>query len=361
MFSHKHYVPILKSKEGEFKALYELKTSTKKAITPLFEIIDIPWNYEEEEESKTIEVHLNKIAEKVSVNWGQSYIYFVDGLLIDENRKMSDAVTHYFDYFFNLLRHSNSNGIPVTGLNRHIDYKNAIRKIASIDKRGLCIRLEISDLSNVNLNSDIDKELQFYKVSPQETDLIIDLDVIQQMPLNILSLTIQNFINTLTYINDWRTLTLSSSSFPIDLSSISGNTIDVIDRHDWELWNVILGLKVKRLPSYSDYGIAHPETIEIDPRFLVMSASIRYTCPKYWLILRGRSVKKYSFSQYYVLCHALTGRPEYSGNQFSWGDQYIENVANRTDGPGNATTWRKVANNHHFEMVIHQLSNLNVP
>lgn len=48
MFTHKHYVPILKAKEGEFKALQETFPATEEAMTPLFEIPNIIWDYEDE-------------------------------------------------------------------------------------------------------------------------------------------------------------------------------------------------------------------------------------------------------------------------------------------------------------------------
>jgi hypothetical protein len=361
MFGHKHYVPILKSKEGEFKALAELKVPSKDFITPLFEIVGVPWDYTEEEEMKTIEDHLDKIAGKIITHWGNKYSYFVDGWLIDENRKMSDSVTHYFDYFFQQLRINPILGIPVTGMSRHIDYKTAVKKIISIDKKGVCVRIEAGDISNPQLNSLMDNEIKYYGVQPKDIDIIIDLDEIQQTPIHLITISIITFINSLIHLKEWRTLTISSSAFPIDLSGITVNTVDTIDRNDWSLWKHLLIQPLKRKPSFGDYGISNPEIIDIDPRQLTMSASIRYTCHDFWLILRGRSIKKYRFGQYFNLCSTLVGRPEYSGNSFSWGDQYIEDCSNRIEGPGNATTWRKVANNHHFEMVVNQLSSPTLP
>jgi hypothetical protein len=89
-----------------------------------------------------------------------------------------------------------------------------------------------------------------------------------------------------------------------------------------------------------------------------MSASIRYTTPESWLIVKGRNVNQYGFEQYYDLCKQLIGRPEYVGPEFSWGDEFIWKCAQETAGTGNATTWRKVGVNHHLTLVARQLSNL---
>ena len=113
------------------------------------------------------------------------------------------------------------------------------------------------------------------------------------------------------------------------------------------------------MPTYGDYSIAHPEIVEIDPRVMSMSASIRYSSTSQWVIIKGESIKIGGFKQFPILSNKLTSIPEYSGKDFSWGDEQIYNYANATDNKsGNATTWRSIGNNHHFTLVTNQISNL---
>ncbi len=88
-----------------------------------------------------------------------------------------------------------------------------------------------------------------------------------------------------------------------------------------------------------------------------MSASIRYTISDEWLILKGRNVREHGFDQYFELSRQLVQLPEYSGEEFSWGDRWIRRCARREIGPGNATTWRKVGTNHHLVLVAQDLAN----
>jgi hypothetical protein len=83
-----------------------------------------------------------------------------------------------------------------------------------------------------------------------------------------------------------------------------------------------------------------------------------YTAQDDWLIVKGRNVRQYGFDQYFELCRALVGRPEYYGRDFSWGDNFIAQCATRELGPGNATTWRKVGTNHHLTVVVRALANM---
>ena len=91
---------------------------------------------------------------------------------------------------------------------------------------------------------------------------------------------------------------------------------------------------------------------------LRQTPSIRYTIDESWLVVKGKNLRDYSFSQFYDVCRNLIARPEYCGPAFSWGDWYINECANTREGPGNLTTWRKVGTSHHLAFVASQIANL---
>ena len=57
MFDYRHYVPILKAKQGEFRALQNISERTKNKLTPFF---DIP--RQESYNRKPLEKYLSKKA-----------------------------------------------------------------------------------------------------------------------------------------------------------------------------------------------------------------------------------------------------------------------------------------------------------
>ncbi|HLZ43033.1 MAG TPA: hypothetical protein VKQ11_18845, partial [Candidatus Sulfotelmatobacter sp.] len=158
----------------------------------------------------------------------------------------------------------------------------------------------------------------------------------------------------------WRRLILVGASFPEDLSDVDAANPTKLPRREWALWRT-LQKRPSALPRrdmiFGDYAIANPVPRDLDPRVMLMSASIRYTTHTNWLILKGRNVRQYGFEQYFDLCKELVDRPEYNGPDFSWGDLYISDCAAEVQGPGNATTWRKVGTNHHITLVAKQLAN----
>ena len=46
MFTQRHYVPVLKWKQGEYQALYRLSNAVKDNLTPLLEIPPIGFDFE---------------------------------------------------------------------------------------------------------------------------------------------------------------------------------------------------------------------------------------------------------------------------------------------------------------------------
>lgn len=356
MFNYKHYVPVLKAKEGELKALDVTSSKAKDNMTPLLEIVKIPWDYKKNAYSKTIEGHLTPLAKKINKVWQKRNI-FIDSPFMDGDTRMSDGITHHFSFLFDEFRILGLNAIPVTGLRRHADYKDSVRDISATDSKGICLRLHNIDFTNPNLKNLIDADLAFYGLKTTEIDLVIDLASIYNGADDLLSISLSTVINTkIPYINKWRTLTICATAFPQNLAGFSGGSISRCDRVEWSMWLRLLSNNLKRNPSFGDYSISHPDMLDMNPLLMTMSASIRYTADDEWIIVKGMSVKSRGFAQYHALSSQLIALPEYCGSTYSWGDDYINQCAAVTVSTGNATTWRQVGNNHHFEKVAHQLS-----
>jgi len=164
--------------------------------------------------------------------------------------------------------------------------------------------------------------------------------------------------NLLPYLGDWRSFTLAATALPENLAGYQPG-INRRERTEWLAWIEFLQNPggVERLPSFGDYGINNPTLNEVDPRLIRMSANLRYTAVTEWLLCKGRNVRNYGFDQFNGLCQDLVQLPEYAGTAFSWGDTYIDRCARGVDGPGNATTWRKVGTSHHVALVNDQIAN----
>lgn len=353
MFDHRHYVPVLKAKAGELRALRELDSSVKARFTPLLEVPPVAWDHVNDQPSKTLDEHLRTVVESICTAWqgdAPAFLDFYDpGALTD-----ASPVITVFDDLWN-------NGcpvIPVTAPDRPDAYHDAIKDVVRRAGRGVCLRVEPRDLES-SAEDTIDLMLSLYNVEPDKCDFVLDFRDVSPGQGPTITWAARSILNEIPHLTEWRTLTLLASAFPENMSGIRANSIEAVERTEWLVWNsLVRSANGKRIPTFGDYGIQHPNLTEVDPRLIRMSANIRYTVAEAWLILKGRDVRVHRHEQFHELCRKLVARSEFCGATFSPGDEYIARCAEEAAGPGNATTWRQVGTSHHLTFVVNQIANL---
>jgi len=359
MFDHTHYMPILKGKAAEYGSLQRLDSEVKSRLTPLIDVPPIPWDFINDKPSRSIDEHLEDIANTLLNCWEEGRPVFIDVSQIPDEERMQNG-EHPLAYVHRSCRDKGVHSIPVISAYSDTPSKEAAKEAAGIDGRGICIRLVNEELEEFQEDPErfLSELLSFLEVGPEEVDLVIDF---QELPQSApMGLIVRSVLKTIPSVHALRTLTLASTSFPQHLGEFPSAAVSTPSRSEWILWREIIENPrgIERVPTFGDYAIAHPEIFEIDPRIMRMTANLRYTADSEWVILKGRNVRKHGYGQMHDLCHQLANRPEYMGEDFSWGDEWIMKCANRETGPGNATTWRLVGTTHHLTFVTHQLASL---
>jgi hypothetical protein len=356
MIDHMHYVPILKGRRGEYGALQTMSREVREHLTPILEIPPVPWDHQRRQPAKTIDQHLSRVVGAVEQSWGTDRPAFVD-LLWNESERMADK-SHPVSYIFGSARNQGLQIVPVTGLARDNDYQSACRDAVQQDGRGICLRIQREDYEEPqDLGQQVLALLDVLRVAPNETDLVLDLRAVNAHEENTLTAQLPQLILKVPQIHQWRSFTLAATGFPEDLMGLPPLGVSFVTRIEWILWrSLATGSRIPRFPTFGDYGIAHIQPSEVDPRIMRPSASIRYTTAESWLVLKGRNLRDYGFDQFHGVSRGLVARPEYMRPEFSWGDWYINECANRRVGSGNLTTWRKVGTSHHLAYVTHQIA-----
>jgi len=192
-FDHRHYVPCLRWKQGEYQAVLRLSGATKKMFTPLIEVPEIGWDFENEVESKTIDEHLAPFARRVVEKWGRRPC-FIDLPFIRPNELMATNL-HPVHFVFDELRVRKCPAIPVTGLDRDNAYQREIRDVVTRNKYGLCLRIKIEQAAKGTLKDNLASALSRLKVKPENCDLIFDLGAPNFVPLEGFSTVIQQIVD----------------------------------------------------------------------------------------------------------------------------------------------------------------------
>jgi len=350
MFTQRHYVPILKGKRAEFPAVGKLKEHGH--ITPLFEAVP---NRAATQIPKDME----------ACDFPTAQPYFIDMVFWDDEDDSDATVSsqagddHPVIICFEESAKRGQSAIPVTGTNRSQVYQDAVRQIIEKQENGVAIRLTPDDFDDdTDLPTALDNLLEFLAVDYTDADLIIDIGSVVQQNAQVVAQIHRANLDLTPRIDDWRTLTVATAAFPVGLGGLTGGTWNPIPRVDWQAWEkLVTGTKKpKRLPSYSDYGIASP-FLPPTGRVTIL-AQLRYSTPTSFQVWKGKNVSKDGYGQFVDICKDLVQRGFYRGASFSDGDWEIERKATNGGSSGNPEQWRKIGNNHHFETVLDQIANL---
>lgn len=365
MFDHRHYVPVLKGKPGEFQALASLDPVIAERITPFIEVIPVPYEFFPNGTSvrKSVDDHVGRLATRLRGAWGIDRPMFID-IGTDPGTEVLSNDRTAIGHVLLEAREQGLKLIPVTTPSRSAVYQAELRAASAVDGLGVAFRITPNEIPDVTTaNAVLEALLEATGTNRPQVDLILDFRDILPGQAGTLTLAARAVINMIPEVNEWRTLTLAATAFPVNLGAYGADSINTRERTEWLMWSQVLRAPqaLARVPTFADYGVQHSDfTEDIDPRFIQMSANIRYTCASTWLLVKGKNVRKNGFKQFNTLCSRLVARPEYCGAQFSWGDKYISewNLPVRQKKPGSAMTWRGVGTSHHITYVVRQIASV---
>lgn len=360
MIKINQYMPILKWKMGEYQALERLDKGSKDSIVPLFEIPPIDYDHAKQQDAKSLDAHLNDFGKKLKSKW-DGRACFVDMQFVTNGKPCILSTGHHcVDSIFLDARANGCQAIPVITLNADAAFRQAVARVIQQDRRGVALRITVSDFDNANMPQAIDLLLAELSLKYIDVDLILDMKAPDYQSLSFAAMQMQMLLGKLPTLNLWRSLVVAASSFPSAATALAkGYSFIAIPRNEWKAYKLLIPMlgTTMRLPSFGDYAVASPEMVSLDMRMIQPSAKVRYTYDDNWHFAVGKSVRSAGgFGQYRHLCDTLTKQPYFDGAGASEADDYIAKCAAGTASTGNLSTWVWVATNRHLTLVPTELA-----
>lgn len=350
-FGSHHYVPVLKVKRGEKKALQQISPALGPRITPLLEIV--------KRTEKTLAAHLETVFKELADSVRSYPRCFLDAREIEPDG--TDGAVEVFG-------RARTAGIvftPVTGISRTVDVAAALEHRTN----GIALRLTRAEFESGDLPRDINSFLRLHGLAPNDIDLIIDLGAVENLIVDGIAALTEAFMADVPHHERWRTFTVSACAFPVSMRGVDRHSHDFVERADWISWRDGLHARrdhLTRLPTFSDCAIQHPLGVEgFDPKIMQVSASIRYTLPEQWLLIKGESTRFVPPSQQFpeLATRLVYGqfRPHFAGSNHCAGCRSIKAAADGAPGLGSADVWRRLGTIHHISTVMQGLGSVSWP
>lgn len=358
---HRHYVPILRAKQGEFNALAQTEAAVRSQLTPLIELTPVSYEPDDDEEGNGshVDPSLPQVIRRLEQSWGTDRRALLDLGLVPSTPAIAGG-RHPVEFIADEARAAGVLAVFVTGPRRDDAFQDAVGTAAAADGRGVCVRLSNEDFADLGGTiAEVDDMLGELELSYDDADLILDFCDIAPDRIGPTALAATGLLRGLPMIGDWRTLTLAATAFP-RVADYGPNSLNTGPRAEWAIWQSLLAQDndLPRMPAFGDYTVGGVQTAyEQSAAVFRPSPNLRYTTQDDYLVLKARHAR-HGHDQYNDLCRIMVDRPEYRGAEFSWGDGYIDRCAAGQDGPGNAMTWLKAAINHHLATVADQVASL---
>ncbi len=360
--AHSEYMPVLLTRRGERGALNDLASAVKVSMMPLFVVEPIPWDYDNDAPAKSVDQFLHGKAVELAQTWGTSTA-FVDCLYLDDTLLSSGMHP-----LVSICAEAAGVGLtllPSVGISRTSAYKAAAATVVAQQGKGACFRLTPPEWPTTAATSAVDQLLTALGLSPAEVDLVLDVGAEVAAAPSMTLTAVRGAIATLPYLADWRSLVIAGAGFPENTSGL-GQGISVLPRAEWQLYQQLVGSPLARIPSYGDYVIAHPDPtlLDVNPRFMSISAHLRYTSGDTWLVAKGGLFKgpagtSQGGAAMLPLGPQLVAHPSFMPGHCDT-DQWVQNLAPPATG-GNPEVWRRRGTLHHLQLVTEQLAILYAP
>jgi hypothetical protein len=349
------YLPILKSKLGEFTALSKLDNFTKNHIAPLFEVTPLEWDQVERKKPRTLDEHLKSFCNKLKNKWPSDNCFIDTHLLKWEGTDNTTKI----DFIFDKLSECQIAPIPVVRVTSSTQFIRTINSIKNnLPVVEIAFRVTPNDVTSPEFGEHLDTLLKYIHIEPSQVHLIFDLIDSNFSSVEEITESILGILEVFPFWADWKSFTIAGTAFPSS-SSIKEGTFK-FNRNEWRSYKSLVKRLQKesfsRSVNYGDYSIVNPEYFEFNPKIMKASANIRYTHNDLWVVAKGKALKKaIDYLQYKKLSKEIYNSGLFLGERFSQGDLHLAKCVRDEEGPGAPSTWNWVGHNHHFTKVVSDL------
>jgi|JI7StandDraft_1071085.scaffolds.fasta_scaffold17549_6 hypothetical protein len=352
-----YYVPLLRWRAGEYRALKRLSDTCRQRTVPLIEVLPPDYDFALRQPKKHIDEQLKPFAKQVEDHWLHRPA-LIDAVQIDPTTRMGDG-RHPLTFIFDEARAKGLNLVPVTALDRDAAYQLSVQGIVAASGRGIGLRCGLDEALDPDFEANVRTLIAQLGCPENGVDILLDLGNPKFDPQEPLIAIIATVLSSGGVFASARSVTILAASFPDSLMSLQ-HGLDTLPRREWLLYKALMAAlsdSVRR-PGFGDYVVAAVEFPKGDMRFMRGSPNVRYAIEDAWLVAKAKRQKSNNNHAYPGLCGAIIASGGFAGSAFSEGSKYIEGCRLGTEKMGNPTTWKWVATNHHITKVVADLARL---
>ena len=147
-----YYVPLLRWRAGEYRALKRLSDGCRERTMPLIEVLPPDYDFALRQPKKHIDEQLKPFAKQIEDHWPHRPA-LIDAVQIDPPTRMGDG-RHPLTFIFDEARAKGLDLVPVTALDRDAGYQQSVQGIVAASGRGIGLRCALDEALDPRFRSE---------------------------------------------------------------------------------------------------------------------------------------------------------------------------------------------------------------
>jgi hypothetical protein len=355
-FENQTYLPALRVKQGEYRALAELQSDVAEQILPHF-IIPPPRERDPEKgRVLTFDETVHEAGRRVGKYWPRRPCLLDPRFLFAE--PYDSECVMWLPRLFKVATGTGSLPIPVASLSDLEGARLAAFSAVMLQQSaGIALRITLRNLGDPGLPTRVQSVLLRAGAKPNECLLLLDFSGADLSEPQMVADYILTAYQQVNEIGLWGRFAVQTTSFPEKNPSEAGG-YSLLPRNEWHAWKSAANHddSIKQNMMFGDFGAD-------SSKFIFASGGhgpirhYRYSTPESWFVVRGTDEHPVKKTMQDVSLK-IVNSDHFAGQEFSRGDAFIYDTAYGHAGPGNPSTWRKVNTVHHLTRVVCDLATL---
>jgi hypothetical protein len=342
-------------------ALRPLPDEVRQLMIPIFDVAAPGKNADRAKAHKYVLGNITRMG-KVAAGFD---VVFIDSSELDSVFRLPGAV-HPLSAAAAALTDAGARVIPVTGLHRDTVHNKVVLETRKLHpQRELCLRLDATDVSTASLtHKGVLSFLGAAGIATEQTYLLLDLQCLYGQDGKTVVAIVTRLLKLLKD-KKWAGIIVGGYGIPDQLATaLSTNAQGYLPRIEQSVFRELAAHGWESPLWFADYTVVPPSVVELDWKLIrkVMTPRALYALDESWFVVRGGAFSSHQdgYGQYYAIADEIIALDEFSGEDYSAGDKYIWERAQRVGGkPGSPASWITACVNHHitFTARAHEGSN----
>lgn len=346
------YVPALRFKQGEYRALKSLAPDVASRITPRL-VFPPPSEHDPEKKRRLSQdeiIHLN--GRRLGLYWPMRTALLDPGFLF---AAFGDDAG-WLKNIFRAAREANGFPIPVATIEDILGGRGSAFRDILREEDGLQIALKISfGEINKNLADRIRSALNFLGgLEPSACLMLLDFSDADMSDVDAVAPILEAAVEHIHSIAVWHGIVFQGTNYP-EKNPAAENSMVTVPRNEWLAWLKVIhnNPSIAQLFQFGDYCSDSSKFVFKSGRATPIK-HLRYCTTDSWLVARAETDASYKDAMRSVSQSIITNS-KLDGQDFSDADEHIFGIANGFYGPGNASTWREINIGRHLTKVVSDL------